>query len=39
VPDRFVAHMTTREEQLAEAGLDADALERVVASLLTPQLA
>jgi 1-deoxy-D-xylulose-5-phosphate synthase len=39
VPDRFVAHMTTREEQLAEAGLDADALERVVASLLAPQLA
>jgi 1-deoxy-D-xylulose-5-phosphate synthase len=30
VPDRFIAHMTTREEQLAEAGLDADAIERTV---------
>jgi 1-deoxy-D-xylulose-5-phosphate synthase len=36
IPDRFVPHMTTREEQLADAGLDADALERIVKHLLAP---
>ena len=37
VPDRFVEHMTTREEQLADAGLDADGLERTVRTLLLAQ--
>ncbi len=37
VPDRFVEHMTTREEQLAECGLDADGIERAVRNLLAPQ--
>lgn len=30
IGDRFIEHMTTREEQLAVCGIDADALERVV---------
>ena len=34
VPDRFLDHATTREEQLAEAGIDAEGIERVVRSLL-----
>jgi 1-deoxy-D-xylulose-5-phosphate synthase len=34
VPDRFLEHRTTREEQLAEAGIDADAVERLVRRLL-----
>jgi 1-deoxy-D-xylulose-5-phosphate synthase len=34
IPDRFVDHMTTREEQLAAAGIDADALERALRSAL-----
>jgi 1-deoxy-D-xylulose-5-phosphate synthase len=34
VPDRYVEHKTTREEQLALVGLDADALERTVRQLL-----
>jgi 1-deoxy-D-xylulose-5-phosphate synthase len=34
VPDRFVEHRTTREEQLAESGLDADGIERTVEKLL-----
>jgi 1-deoxy-D-xylulose-5-phosphate synthase len=34
VPDRFVDHMTTREEQLAAAGLDAAAIERAVKNAL-----
>ena len=34
VPDRYVDHATTREEQLAEAGIDADGIERTVRSLL-----
>ncbi len=36
VPDRFVDHKTTREEQLAEVGLDADGIERTVRMLLAP---
>jgi 1-deoxy-D-xylulose-5-phosphate synthase len=39
LPDRFVDHKTTREEQLAEAGLDADGVERCVRALLQPTLA
>jgi 1-deoxy-D-xylulose-5-phosphate synthase len=38
IPDRYVEHMTTREEQLAAAGIDADALERTVRTLLQPKL-
>jgi len=38
VPDRFVEHCSTREEQLADAGLDAAALERAVANCLRPTL-
>lgn len=38
LPDRFVDHKTTREEQLAEAGLDADGVERQVRALLQPAL-
>ncbi|MCC7013591.1 MAG: 1-deoxy-D-xylulose-5-phosphate synthase [Planctomycetes bacterium] len=38
IPDRFVEHMTTREEQLAECGLDAECIERFVRSLLQPTL-
>jgi 1-deoxy-D-xylulose-5-phosphate synthase len=34
LPDRFVEHKTTREEQLAEMGLDADGLERTIQNLL-----
>jgi 1-deoxy-D-xylulose-5-phosphate synthase len=34
IPDRFVDHMTTREEQLASVGLDADGVERTVVQLL-----
>ena len=34
IPDRYVDHMTTREEQLASAGLDAPAVTRVVTQLL-----
>jgi len=36
IPDRFVEHMTTREEQLAASGLDADGIERAVRFLLQP---
>jgi 1-deoxy-D-xylulose-5-phosphate synthase len=32
VADRYVDHMTTRDEQLAAAGIDADALERALRS-------
>ncbi|MCY2961424.1 MAG: 1-deoxy-D-xylulose-5-phosphate synthase [Planctomycetota bacterium] len=39
LPDRFVDHRTTREEQLSEAGLDADGIERCVRALLQPSLA
>jgi 1-deoxy-D-xylulose-5-phosphate synthase len=34
VPDRFVDHKTTREEQLAELGLDTEGIERTVRTLL-----
>ncbi len=34
VPDRFVEHATTREEQLAESGLDAAGIERAARALL-----
>ncbi len=34
IPDRFVDHKTTREEQLAEMGLDADGIERAVTQIL-----
>ncbi|MEM9381400.1 MAG: 1-deoxy-D-xylulose-5-phosphate synthase [Planctomycetota bacterium] len=34
LPDRFVDHMTTREEQLASVGLDAAGVERTIAQLL-----
>jgi hypothetical protein len=30
IPDRFVEHMTTREEQLATVGLDPDSVERTL---------
>ncbi|MFO1010004.1 MAG: 1-deoxy-D-xylulose-5-phosphate synthase [Planctomycetota bacterium] len=38
IPDRYVDHKTTREEQLAELGLDADGIERAVQVLFTPSL-
>jgi 1-deoxy-D-xylulose-5-phosphate synthase len=34
IPDRFLEHKTTREEQLEEAGIDAAAIERAVRSAL-----
>jgi 1-deoxy-D-xylulose-5-phosphate synthase len=34
IPDRYIDHKTTREEQLSECGLDADELERYVRQLL-----
>ncbi len=34
IPDRYVDHMTTREEQLASAGLDAASVVRVISQLL-----
>ncbi|MEZ6017354.1 MAG: 1-deoxy-D-xylulose-5-phosphate synthase [Planctomycetota bacterium] len=36
IPDRYIEHMTTREEQLAAAGLDAASVERVLAGLVRP---
>jgi 1-deoxy-D-xylulose-5-phosphate synthase len=36
VPDRFVEHKSSREEQLAEVGLDADGIEQTVRALLVP---
>src|SRR5262249_32865774 len=36
IPDRFVEHKSTREEQLAEVGLDADGIERTIRNLLQP---
>jgi len=36
VPDRFVEHRTTREEQLSELGLDAEGVERAIGALLAP---
>jgi 1-deoxy-D-xylulose-5-phosphate synthase len=38
VPDRFIDHKTTREEQLADVGLDADGVERSVRHALQPTL-
>jgi hypothetical protein len=38
VPDRFVEHMTTRDEQLAEAGLDAAGIEKSVLAVLRASL-
>jgi 1-deoxy-D-xylulose-5-phosphate synthase len=38
VPDRFIEHMTSREEQLASVGLDPDGVERSLLSLLAPAL-
>jgi len=38
IPDRFVDHGTTREEQLAWLGLDADGVEKTVRGLLAPNL-
>lgn len=37
IPDRFIEHMTTREEQLAECGLDAESIERFVRQLAPAQ--
>ena len=34
IPDRFLEHRTTREEQLEEAGIDAASIERAVRSSL-----
>jgi 1-deoxy-D-xylulose-5-phosphate synthase len=36
IPDRYIEHRTTREEQLAEAGLDADSVERILQALVSP---
>ena len=36
IPDRFVEHRTTRDEQLADVGLDAEGIERAVRALLAP---
>ncbi|HUR26913.1 MAG TPA: 1-deoxy-D-xylulose-5-phosphate synthase [Planctomycetota bacterium] len=38
IPDRFLEHKTTREEQLDDAGLDAAAIERAVRSALNSAL-
>jgi 1-deoxy-D-xylulose-5-phosphate synthase len=38
VPDRFIEHKSTREEQLHEVGLDADGVERTIRTLLSPSL-
>ena len=38
IPDRFVEHASTREEQLAEVGLDAAGIERAVRNLLAASL-
>ena len=37
IPDRYVDHMTTREEQLASVGLDPAGVERSVRQLLSGQ--
>ncbi|MCP3914996.1 MAG: 1-deoxy-D-xylulose-5-phosphate synthase [bacterium] len=39
IPDRFVDHKTSREEQLAEVGLDPGGVERALRHLLQPSLA
>ncbi len=38
VPDRFVEHMSTREEQLAELGLDSAGIEKSVVAVLRASL-
>jgi 1-deoxy-D-xylulose-5-phosphate synthase len=38
VPDRFIEHKTTRDEQLAEAGLDAAGIEKSVLAVLRASL-
>jgi 1-deoxy-D-xylulose-5-phosphate synthase len=38
IPDRYVEHMTTRAEQLAATGLDAEGVARAVRTLLAPKL-
>lgn len=38
IPDRFVEHMSSREEQLASAGYDAAGIERAVAQLPSVKL-
>ena len=38
VPDRFVDHMTSRDEQLASLGLDADGIEKSVVACLRAAL-
>ncbi|MBI1381027.1 MAG: 1-deoxy-D-xylulose-5-phosphate synthase [Planctomycetaceae bacterium] len=38
IGDRYLEHATTREEQLAASGLDAQSIERVVLQLLRPSL-
>jgi 1-deoxy-D-xylulose-5-phosphate synthase len=38
IPDRYVPHMSSREEQLALVGLDQAGIERVVRNLLAPSL-
>ncbi len=38
IPDRYIEHATTREEQLSTCGLDADSIERSVLQLLRPTL-
>ena len=38
IGDGFVEHMTTREEQLAKSGIDADGIARVVQQCLRPSL-
>jgi 1-deoxy-D-xylulose-5-phosphate synthase len=36
IPDRYLVHMTTREEQLVAAGIDGASVERVLTGLLRP---
>ena len=38
IPDRYFEHRSTREEQLADAGLDAASLQKSVEQLLRPKL-
>ncbi|MFT5049071.1 MAG: 1-deoxy-D-xylulose-5-phosphate synthase [Chlamydiales bacterium] len=38
IPDRFISHRTSRDEQLADLGLDADGVERTVRQFLQPTL-
>ena len=38
IPDRFLGHTTSREEQLASAGIDADGVERSLRTLLAGTL-